>query len=390
MIPNCKIFTKYQKNSFIILGISGYKRRNYNNNFVYKQSRKFNFLPEFLEIFDLKKKKREITPQKNFNNFSEKFYRITSFFFFIKFFLNFISTVKVKNQFCLFFFWEKHISIFITYILIYLSFSLLFQKITCSRFYDSVTISFIFFWIIKKVEFFFFFNGKILISLMMSLICFFGVYFSLWGEVSIKKDILLSYSVKTLKYRETIILITSLSLFNIIKNTKILLCKFTSNFKNFPSFFLDFSTFLTLERCFFFPRNYLKFKSGGNLILIFSILYLLFCLTFSHRTPFNQFYFIFKKFWAFENFSYSNSVNFEKSLQTEKSLLLISVEKNFNVSQKNFEEEYFNNNFSEINSSKRWKIKKAGIIVPFPFSIWQSELPFKKKSLRWNIKNKDI
>jgi len=58
--------------------------------------------------------------------------------------------------------------------------------------------------------------------------------------------------------------------------------------------------------------------------------------------------------------------------------------------KKNFEEKYFQNNFSKTNSSKRWKIKKNGIVVPFPYSIWQSELPFRKKSLEWNIKKKDI
>ena len=390
MISNCKIYMNFQKNPQVHHGISRYKRRNYNNNFGSEKSKNFFFSPEFLKKFESQNKKKKNLAEKNFYNYWEKMVSISIFLFFFRFFLLFIPSSNMINQFPLFFFWEKYSSGLIIYTLIYLSFSLFSQKTHGSKYNDSIAISSLFFWTITKVELFFFLNEKFLVSFMMSLISFSGVYASLWKKFSVKKDIILSYSNKMLLYRETRILLTSLSLFRIIMNTKILFCEYASNLRILSSFFLDLSSILTLEKCFFFSKSFLKFKTGGNFISIFSILYFLYCITFSYKTPFNKLYFFAKKYWIMENFSYFNYENLQKNPEVKNSLFLRSAKKNSYLHQEAFDEKYVQNNFSETNSSKRWKIKKNGIVSPFPYSIWQSELPFKKKSLEWNIKKKDI
>jgi hypothetical protein len=390
MIPNYKFFMNIQKNPAVYPGISRYKRRNYNNNFGNEKSKNFFFSPEFLEKIKTQNEKKKNLAEKNFNNYWERLCSVPIFLFFSKFFLLFIPSSNRTHQFVFFFFWEKYISVLIIYIIVYLSFSLFSQKIRGSKCYDSMAISSLFFWIITKIELFFFLNEKFLVSFTMSLISFFGVYFSLWEKFSVKKDIVLSYSIKMLLYRETRVFLTSLSLFKILMNTKILFCEYAPNLRNFSSFFVDLSTILTLEKCFFFSKSFLKFKTGGNFISILSTLYFVYCITFSYKTPFKKFYFFAKKFWPLENFSYFNYENLQKNSKVKNSLFLRSEKKNSYLPQKNFEEKYFQNNFSKTNSSKRWKIKKNGIVVPFPYSIWQSELPFRKKSLAWNIKKKDI
>jgi len=129
-------------------------------------------------------------------------------------------------------------------------------------------------------------------------------------------------------------------------------------------------------------------KSGGDLLFIFLFLFILIYGGNFFDNYKNRLFFFLE---YFKIFKFSSEIKLKKYKQKQnkyESVFLKKDEKNFMYIDNLIIQEYSNHNFSPKKSFNRWNIKKSGINVPFPISLRYNELPFRKKSIKWEIKKK--
>lgn len=364
------------------------EKRKYQCIFIEKKSKKFSFIPELLENFE-KKKTFKFCSQKRFLEiFYKKLSQFFIGFFFLKIFLKFVLFSQSYN-FTTFFFLDDLMRHFNGCSFLYFYASTTPDKYFNSKFFDFATISFLFFWTTMNIEKFLFLNRNHFWSFAVSAGNLVGIILLLWNKYEVRKGFRESYSKKIIPIRDLRVILTFFSLLNFWRNFKISASFLRYKIKSFPPFFADFSSTLGLKESFSFSKNFINFNAGADFIFIISILIFLYFGTFPSKKPLNKIYILKKKLEKLTKSPFS-AQKFQKPIDSIRSSVFIekNLEKLSKPIYQGLEDDSFDK-FSPDFSSKRWKIKRAGICVPFPIFMWENELPFKKKSVKWNIKNKD-
>jgi len=352
-------------------------------------SRKISFIPNYFETFGrnqiktLPKKGKKEKILKNFFSFFVPIFYIL--FAISKLFLNkgFFPQFKF-----LYFFENLHFLIF-SGLLIFLSVLNFSQKILFSYLYEFNLVGIFCYWLVSHIENLFFFNQRLLMSFFLTFLGNIGIVFFFWNQYKFNWILKNSYSKKVIYFREIRWILTIFSIIKLIIRSRIFFLSISvPNIIYFPPFFVNFSSFLPFERIFCFSKKSLFIKSGGDLLFIFLFLFILIYGGNFFDNYKNRLFFFLE---YFKIFKFSSEIKLKKYKQKQnkyESVFLKKDEKNFMYIDNLIIQEYSNHNFSPKKSFNRWNIKKSGINVPFPISLRYNELPFRKKSIKWEIKKK--